>query len=158
MPYLYSVVKEVLRLHPVVPLLLPRISSEECKIEDYILPKETMAFVNVWAIGRDPKIWDRPEDFYPERFEMRETDMKGQDYELLPFGSGRRMCVGIRLGISMVSVTLANLIRFFDWELPPNQSASSINMSEQNGLGSGMACPIKAVPYVRSGFLGSSFL
>ncbi|KAH7298450.1 hypothetical protein KP509_25G043900 [Ceratopteris richardii] len=143
LPYLYNVVKEVLRLHPVVPLLVPRISSTETTVEGYFLPSGTIAFVNVWAIARDPKIWDRPEDFSPERFETSTRDMKGQDYELLPFGSGRRMCLGIRLGMLMVTVTLANLIRFFDWEPELGKGVES------------MEHPLKCTPHIRKEFVNA---
>ncbi|KAH6556565.1 hypothetical protein KP509_1Z170200 [Ceratopteris richardii] len=155
LPYLYNVVKEVLRLHPVVPLLVPRISSTETTVEGYFLPSGTIAFVNVWAIARDPKIWDHPEDFCPERFETSTRDMKGQDYELLPFGSGRRMCLGIRLGMSMVTVTLANLIRFFDWEPALDKGVESIDMGEANGIGSAMEHPLKCTPHIRKEFVNA---
>ncbi|KAH6556951.1 hypothetical protein KP509_1Z146500 [Ceratopteris richardii] len=155
LPYLYNVVKEVLRLHPVVPLLVPRISSTETTVEGYFLPSGTIAFVNVWAIARDPKIWDHPEDFRPERFETSTRDMKGQDYELLPFGSGRRMCLGIRLGMSMVTVTLANLIRFFDWEPALDKGVESIDMGEANGIGSAMEHPLKCTPHIRKEFVNA---
>ncbi|KAH6557345.1 hypothetical protein KP509_1Z120500 [Ceratopteris richardii] len=155
LPYLYNVVKEVLRLHPVVPLLVPRISSTETTVEGYFLPSGTIAFVNVWAIARDPKIWDHPEDFCPERFETSTRDMKGQDYELLPFGSGRRMCLGIRLGMSMVTVTLANLIRLFDWEPALDKGVESIDMGEANGIGSAMEHPLKCTPHIRKEFVNA---
>eukprot|EP00250_Pteridium_aquilinum_P006845 c16682_g1_i1 orf=198-1718(-) len=147
LPYLESVVKEVFRFHPVVPLLVPRISTKACKVGKYTLPRGTQAFVNVWAIGRDPEVWEKAEEFYPERFEGSEMDVKGQHYELLPFGSGRRICPGMRLGLSVVNVTVANLVRFFDWELPQGEK---LDMSEKKGRGNAKATRLIAIPKPRT--------
>ncbi|KAH7331375.1 hypothetical protein KP509_20G029900 [Ceratopteris richardii] len=148
LPYLELVVKEVMRLHPVVPLLLPRISGEECKLGKYILPKDTQVFVNVWQLGRDPNLWgEEAEKFIPERFAKKEMDLKGQNFGLLPFGSGRRMCPGMRLGLSLVQMTIANLVRVFDWELPHGQL---IDMEEKRGISNGKGTPLLAIPKLRS--------
>ncbi|KAK1615605.1 hypothetical protein QYE76_021132 [Lolium multiflorum] len=77
--YLKLVVKETLRLHPVLPLLVPRQCQESCKIMGYDVPKGFIVLVNAWAIGRDPKFWDDPEEFKPERFENSAVDLKGTD-------------------------------------------------------------------------------
>lgn len=101
MTYLKAVIKETLRLHPPSPLLLPHISREDCVVDGYTIPAGTTMFVNAWAIGRDPKIWDAAEQFMPERFiheeEIEGFDFRGKDFEFLPFGSGRRMCPGMNL-------------------------------------------------------------
>ncbi|KAL6645964.1 hypothetical protein ACP70R_017572 [Stipagrostis hirtigluma subsp. patula] len=91
LPYLEAIVKETMRLHPVAPLLAPRVAREDVAVGGYDIPKGVRVFVNVWAIGRDPALWDAPEEFTPVRFVGSEVDVKGQDFELLPFGSGRRM-------------------------------------------------------------------
>ncbi|KAI5068238.1 hypothetical protein GOP47_0016583 [Adiantum capillus-veneris] len=149
MPFLELVVKETLRLHPSLPLLLPRISSADCKVGKYTVPKGTQAIVNMWAIARDPEAWENPESFYPERFEGKELDVRGQHYEFLPFGSGRRMCPGMRLGLSSVHVTLANLVKFFEWELPHGQSPAAMDMSEKIALGCSKNVPVLAIPTPR---------
>ncbi|KFK25691.1 hypothetical protein AALP_AA8G146600 [Arabis alpina] len=95
MPYLQAVVKETLRLHPPAPLLLPRNTEIDMEILGFLVPKDTQVLVNVWGIGRDPSVWENPTQFEPERFFGKEIDLKGRDYELTPFGAGRRICPGM---------------------------------------------------------------
>ncbi|KAM0066715.1 putative cytochrome P450 [Helianthus debilis subsp. tardiflorus] len=116
--YLKAVIKEALRLYPVVPLLLPRESRDQCILEGYKIPKKTLVYVNAWAVGRDPKRWDRPEEFDPERFMGCNLEYKGADFEWIPFGSGRRGCPGLLMGATAVELALSNLVYSFDWELP----------------------------------------
>ncbi|TKY57382.1 steroid 17alpha-monooxygenase or 17alpha-hydroxyprogesterone aldolase [Spatholobus suberectus] len=97
--YLRSVVKETLRLHPPAPLLLPRECSERCEINGYEIPAKSKVIVNAWAIGRDPNYWIEAEKFYPERFLDSSVDYKGAEFELIPFGAGRRICPGINLAL-----------------------------------------------------------
>jgi cytochrome P450 len=104
LPYLEAVVKETLRVHPVAPLLAPRLSREDTSVGGYDIPAGTRVFVNVWAIARDPALWgDASEEFRPERFVGSGVDVKGHDLEFLPFGSGRRMCPGLGLGMKMAT-------------------------------------------------------
>ncbi|RLM73507.1 hypothetical protein C2845_PM15G06110 [Panicum miliaceum] len=86
---------ETLRLHPVLPLLLPRECTEDRKVMGYVVPKGTMVLVNAWAISRDSEYWDDADAFKPDRFEDGKIDFKGTDFEFIPFGAGRRMCPGI---------------------------------------------------------------
>ncbi|KAJ9550146.1 hypothetical protein OSB04_014191 [Centaurea solstitialis] len=116
--YLHATIKEALRLHPPVPLLLPHKATETCEVLNYTIPKNSIIFVNLWAMGRDPKVWDDPLSFKPERFIDSKLDFKGQDFELLPFGSGRRICPGMPSGIKSVQLILASVIREFDLVLP----------------------------------------
>ncbi|KAL2472363.1 Cytochrome [Abeliophyllum distichum] len=92
LPYLQSVVKETFRYHPVGPFLIPHKAEADVEINGYVVPKNAQILVNIWAIGRDSSIWLNPDSFEPERFLNCKTDIKGQDFELIPFGSGRRMC------------------------------------------------------------------
>ncbi|EFJ37243.1 hypothetical protein SELMODRAFT_77761 [Selaginella moellendorffii] len=112
--YLQAIVKETFRLHPPAPLLL-RMSTQECVISNYHIPKGANTFVNVYAIGRDPGLWENPMEFWPERFVGSSMDVRGQDFELIPFGAGRRTCAGLTLGLKVVQVGLANLLHGFDW-------------------------------------------
>ncbi|XP_039689214.1 cytochrome P450 71B36 isoform X2 [Medicago truncatula] len=118
LPYLKSVVKETLRLFPPSPLLLPRETIESCNIDGYEIKPKTLVYVNAWAIARDPENWNDPEEFYPERFIISSVDFKGKNFELIPFGSGRRMCPAMNMGVVTVELTLANLLQSFDWNLP----------------------------------------
>jgi cytochrome P450 len=137
MPYLKAVIKETLRLHPPSPLLLPHQSLEQCTIDGYVVPAGTTVFVNVWAIGRDPRSWgDAAEEFMPERFinkgDTEGVDFRGIDFQFLPFGSGRRMCPGVNFALANVEIMLANLVCHFDWEM--TEGANEIDMTEVFGL------------------------
>ncbi|KAL3523035.1 hypothetical protein ACH5RR_015869 [Cinchona calisaya] len=132
--YLHACVKETLRLHPPVPLLLPRRVNETCKVMNYTIPEGTQVVVNVWAIARDPKNWEDPLTFNPERFLHSELDYKGNDFEWLPFGAGRRICPGMNMGIAQVRLILASLIYHFDWALPDNMSPHQLDMNEKFGV------------------------
>ncbi|GJN39922.1 hypothetical protein PR202_gb29076 [Eleusine coracana subsp. coracana] len=121
MTYLKAVIKETLRLHPPAPLLLPHQSMVDCTVDGYMIPAQTRVIINAWAISRDPRSWDRAEEFIPERFITGSTigvDFKGSDFQFTPFGAGRRICPGLNFALATVETMLANLIYCFDWELP----------------------------------------
>lgn len=132
--YLKAVIKEIFRLHPPVPVLVPRESIQDVNIAGYDIPAKTRVFVNAWAIGRDPQSWENPETFDPERFVGSTIDFKGQDFELLPFGAGRRGCPGIIFGTVTVELALAQLLHSFDWELPPGIEAKDLDLTEAFGI------------------------
>lgn len=132
--YMKAVVKEIFRLHPPAPVLVPRESMEEVTIDGYNIPTKTRFFVNAWAIGRDPESWENPEAFEPERFMGSTIDFKGQDFELVPFGSGRRSCPAIAFGAATVELALAQLLHSFDWELPPGIETKDLDMNEAFGI------------------------
>lgn len=112
--YLKQVVKETLRLHPPLALLVPRECREETNINGYTIPLKTRVMVNVWAMGRDPEYWEDVESFMLERFEQSSVDFMGNNFELLPFGSGRRMCPGVTFG----SINVHLPFYHFNWKLP----------------------------------------
>ncbi|XP_077230472.1 trimethyltridecatetraene synthase-like [Tasmannia lanceolata] len=145
LPYIEAIMKETMRMHPVAPMLVPRLSREDSVIDGYDIPAGTRVLVNVWTIGRDPTIWDAPEEFRPERFIGSEIDVKGQDFELLPFGSGRRMCPGYTLGLKVIQLTLANLLHGFKWKLPEKMTGEELNMEEIFGLSTPRKFPLEVV-------------
>jgi cytochrome P450 len=133
LPFLQAVIKESMRLHPATPLLAPRRCRRDVVLGGgYGIPTGTCVAVNVWAIGRDPAVWEAPDEFRPERFLGRgaSVDVKGQSFELLPFGSGRRMCPGMGLGLKMVQLALANLVHAFEWRLLDGMTVEELNMEE----------------------------
>jgi len=145
LPYVDAIVKETMRLHPVAPLLVPRLAREDATVDGYDIPAGTRVLVSVWSIGRDPALWDAPEEFMPERFLGSKLDVKGQDYELLPFGSGRRMCPGYSLGLKVIQVSLANLLHGFTWSLPNGMTKEELSMEEIFGLSTPRKFPLEAV-------------
>uniref|UniRef100_A0A2P2PI79 Cytochrome P450 71A1-like n=1 Tax=Rhizophora mucronata TaxID=61149 RepID=A0A2P2PI79_RHIMU len=145
LPFVDAIVKETMRLHPVAPMLVPRMAREDVKLEGYDIAKGTRALVNVWTIGRDPKLWDNPDEFCPERFIGKAIDVKGHDFELLPFGAGRRMCPGYPLGIKVIQTSLANLLHGFKWKLPDGMKKEELNMEEIFGLSTPRKIPLVSV-------------
>nr|XP_004249462.1 cytochrome P450 76A2-like [Solanum lycopersicum] len=146
LPYMQAVIKESLRLHPPLPFLIPRETIQDTKFMGYDVLKGTRVLVNAWAIGRDPECWDDPMSFKPERFLGSKLDVKGQHYELIPFGAGRRMCVGLPLGHRMMHFALGSLLHEFDWELPDGVSPKSINMDESMGVTARKRDSLKVIP------------
>ncbi|WCJ39406.1 Cytochrome P450 superfamily protein [Euphorbia peplus] len=149
LPYVNAIAKETMRLHPVAPMLVPRLCREDTKIGNYDIQKGTRALVNVWTIGRDPTIWENPDEFCPERFIGKDIDVKGHDFELLPFGAGRRMCPGYPLGVKVIQSSLANLLHGFNWELPSGVTQKDLNMEEIFGLSTPKKFPLVVVAQAR---------
>ncbi|KAK6943960.1 Cytochrome P450 [Dillenia turbinata] len=144
--YLQTIIKETLRLHPSLPLLVPRNTLEDINYMGYWIPKNTQVFVNAWAIGRDPEFWDDPLTFKPERFLDANIDYKGQIFGLIPFGSGRRMCVGMSMAHRVLHLAVASLLHYFDWELDGNIIPETIDMNERSGMAVRKLVPLKAIP------------
>ncbi|KAM3231865.1 cytochrome 71A9 [Capsicum annuum] len=132
--YLKLIIKETLRLHPPAPLLVPRVTISSCKIMDYEVPANTRILINATAIMTDPKYWEDPLTFLPERFLNKEIDYRGQNFEFLPFGAGRRGCPGINFSIPLVELAIANLLFHYEWSLPEGMKAKDLDMEEALGL------------------------
>ncbi|KAI5080356.1 hypothetical protein GOP47_0005835 [Adiantum capillus-veneris] len=143
LPYLRAVLKETFRLHPVAPLLLPRESMQACTVGGYQLPARTRAYVNVYAVGRDPGTWEEPLAFRPERFVGSDVEENGQQFQLLPFGAGRRRCIALELGLLNLRLFLARLLQAFEWS-PAAAHAERLDMSELFGLNVMLAQPLTA--------------
>ncbi|XP_014496747.1 cytochrome P450 83B1-like [Vigna radiata var. radiata] len=134
LPYLKAVIKETMRLYPPLPLLVQRETIKKCSIRGYEIPEKTLVYVNAWAVHRDPETWRDPEEFFPERFLNSKIDFRGYDYELIPFGAGRRICPGIHMGVITMELVLANLLHSFDWELPQGMKRDDIDTDMLPGL------------------------
>ncbi|KAK1363186.1 Cytochrome P450, E-class, group I [Heracleum sosnowskyi] len=145
MQYLKAVIKETLRLHPPIPLLIPRSAREDVKMNNYDIAAGTMVLINAWAIGRDSATWNEPEEFLPERFLNSSIDFKGHDFQLIPFGAGRRGCPGIAFAMATNELVLANLLHKFDWKLPNGTTVENLDMSESTGVTIHRKVPLLAV-------------
>ncbi|XP_074301543.1 6,7,8-trihydroxycoumarin synthase-like [Silene latifolia] len=132
--YFKAVVKETFRLHPAAPLLVIRESIRKTTLNGYDIKPKTLVHVNVWAIGRDPELWEDPEEFKPERFIGSSIDFRGQDFELASFGAGRRICPGMGIGLAYLELALANLLYSFNWELPAGLRTEDIDTKVLHGI------------------------
>lgn len=147
LPYLQAVVKETLRLHPPIPLLVPRRATKDTTFMAYHIPKDTQVLVNAWAIGRDPSFWDQPLDFKPQRFmDCTNIDYKGQHFGFIPFGAGRRICAGLPLGHRILHLVLGSLLHRFHWELQPHVTPSTVDKREKIGITMRKLQPLLLVP------------
>ncbi|XP_048319339.1 (S)-N-methylcoclaurine 3'-hydroxylase isozyme 1 [Ziziphus jujuba] len=144
--YLQACVKEAMRLHPSAPLLLPHRAVESCQVMTYTIPKDSMVLVNFWAISRDPDYWEDPLVFKPERFLNLSLDFKGNDFQLIPFGSGRRICPGLSMAAKHVPLVVASLIHSFNWSLPNGMDPRDLNMTERYNITMMKEKPLLLIP------------
>ncbi|CAL9076371.1 unnamed protein product [Musa textilis] len=152
LPHLKCAVKETLRLHPPIPILLHE-AAEDCQLTGYAVPARSRVMINVWAIGRDKSAWEDADVFRPSRFapgcEAAALDFKGGCFEFLPFGSGRRSCPGMQLGLHALELAVAQLTHCFSWELPDGMKPGELDMGDVFGLTAPRAVRLVAVPTPR---------
>ncbi|PHT55808.1 Cytochrome 71A4 [Capsicum baccatum] len=150
MQFLKAVIKETLRLHPPVPLLIPRQSTEDIELLGYLIPAKTQILINAWTIGRDPLSWENPEEYRPERFLNSKIDVKGLNFELIPFGAGRRGYPGIAFAVVINGLALARLVHEFNFALPEGLTTENLEMTEGSGVTIRRKSPLLAVatPYM----------
>ncbi|CAK8571632.1 unnamed protein product [Lathyrus sativus] len=147
LPYLQAIVKETLRIHPTAPIIV-RQTSGSCVAYGYEVPAETILILNLWSMGRDPKLWEKPLEFKPERFMSEDVkfDVRGQNFQFMPFGSGRRVCPGTSLALQVVPTNLAAMIQCFEWKVGGD---GKVNMEEKPGMTLPRAHPLMCVPIPR---------
>lgn len=141
--YLYAVVCEAFRLHPVTAMIVPHQSSVDTKVAGYDIPKNTSVLINVYAVGRDPSVWENPLQFDPERFVGKDVDIKGKDFRITPFGSGRRICPGLPLGLLQVQMLIAQLLHCCEFSLPAGMKPEDVDMSEYLSFTAAKAKPLE---------------
>ncbi|XP_007020074.2 PREDICTED: licodione synthase [Theobroma cacao] len=155
--YIHAIIKETFRLHPPIPMI-NRKSVQSCQIMGYTIPADSLLFVNIWAIGRDPNVWADPLKFQPERFltsnegdnNSGPIDVRGLHYQLLPFGAGRRRCPGTSLAMQALPTTLAAMIQCFHWKpAATSKIGDGVDMSERPGLTAPRAKCLECVPIAR---------
>lgn len=141
--YLDAVVKETMRLYPPGPVIGLHSAMEDCTLSPgYHVPAGMKLLVNVWKIQRDGKVWPEPLEFRPERFMTthKDIDLRGRNFELIPFGAGRRSCPGTSLALQMVHFTLASLLHCYQFT---RASDAEIDMTESSGLTNLKATPLE---------------
>ncbi|KAK4550914.1 hypothetical protein RGQ29_032683 [Quercus rubra] len=129
--YLQAILKETMCLYPAAPLLVPHESLEDCTLVGYNIPIGTRLLVNVPKLHRDPSVFLTTH---------KDVDVKGQHFELIPFGSGRRMCHGISFALLVTQLTLATLLHTFEIATPSNEP---VDMIEKVGLTNLKATPLE---------------
>ncbi|CAO2201265.1 unnamed protein product [Urochloa humidicola] len=134
--YTRMVIKESMRLNPVVPLLIPHLCQETCDIGGLEVKKGTRVIINAWAMARSPEYWHDAEKFKPERFEDSTIDYKGSRFEYLPFGAGRRRCPGDTFGLAVLELMVARLLYYINWSLPSGMQPDEIDMDMSIGVSS----------------------
>ncbi|XP_024027775.1 cytochrome P450 CYP82D47 [Morus notabilis] len=139
--YLQAILKETLRLFPAAPLSVPHESTEDCTVAGYHVPARTRLILNLSKLHLDPTVWHEPSEFRPERFltTHQNVDVRGQNFELIPFGSGRRMCPGVSFALQVLQLTLATLLHGFEIA---TTSDEPVDMRETVGLTSIKTSPL----------------
>ncbi|GAV77471.1 p450 domain-containing protein [Cephalotus follicularis] len=142
--YLKAIIKESLRLYPPGPIAVPHEAMEDCTIGSYHVSQGTRLIVNVWKLHRDPCVWSNPEEFSPERFiaSHANIDVLGQNFELIPFGSGRRSCPGMTLALQVTHLVLARLLQGFELATLLNEP---VDMTEGLAINLPKATPLEVV-------------
>ncbi|PIN04380.1 hypothetical protein CDL12_23089 [Handroanthus impetiginosus] len=150
--YLDAVVKETFRRYPPLPLLVSRSPSQSCTVGGYKIPKGSRVFLNMWSIYMDSQVWENPLEFHPDRFldDTGKFDYMGNNFQYLPFGSGRRICPSLPLVERMVMYLLATLIHSFEWRLPEGEK---IDLSKKFGIIMRKIKPLYAIPQQRLPYL-----
>lgn len=115
LPYTLWVFKETLRLHPPVRSI-PKKTSEKVRLGDVKIPKNTMVSLNTAAAHKNPKYWENPEEFIPERFD--ESKHKITPFTYFPFSLGKRNCVGKKFALIEGIIMLAMLAQRFEVAFP----------------------------------------
>ncbi|CAN6217591.1 unnamed protein product [Urochloa humidicola] len=147
LPYLHAVVKETLRLQPPAPLIPRQVVVDGMSLGGFSVPIGTYVLVNLWAIGRDPAVWPRPEEFVPERFLGEQAaDFRGSDFAYKPFGAGRRMCPGLDFASRLVPLLLASILHKIEWRLPGGMEPEDVDLKDRYSMVLELAKPLHAVP------------
>lgn len=150
LPYMQALIKETLRLHAPIPVFA-RKAMQDCIVMGIQIPADTMLFINIFSMARDPNHWDSPLEFKPERFLNNDAtslrDVKGQHFELMPFGTGRRGCPGMSLALQELHMTVAAIVQCFDWKVTTNNGV--VDMEERAGLSVPRARDLLCVPMAR---------
>lgn len=137
LPYLDMVIAETLRMYPPA-FRFTREAAQDCEVRGQFIPAGTVLEIAVGALHHDPEHWPHPETFDPERF-TAEARLQQRPFTYLPFGAGPRSCLGVRLGLLLVRLTLLQVLHKFRFEASsetqaPLQLESKSALSPKNGV------------------------
>ncbi|KAJ7959930.1 Cytochrome P450 [Quillaja saponaria] len=133
--YVKACAREAFRLHPVVSFNVPHVAMDDTTVANYFIPKGSHVLISRQGLGRNPRIWDEPEKFKPERHLMdKDIDLALTDSELrlLSFSTGKRVCPGVMLGTYMTVMLFAKLLHGFTWSVPPNETSIDLTESKND--------------------------
>jgi trans-cinnamate 4-monooxygenase len=103
----------------VIPMLVPHRNLKAEKLLGYDIPAGSRILVNAWGLANNPKYWERPEAFNPDRFLGSKLEVTGNDMTFIPFGVGRRSCPGSLLALPILGLILGRLVQEFELLPPP---------------------------------------
>ncbi|XP_043839527.1 steroid 17-alpha-hydroxylase/17,20 lyase [Dromiciops gliroides] len=125
--FLECSIREILRIRPVAPLLIPHMACTDSSIGEYNIPKGTKIYINLWSIHHDPMEWNEPEKFKPERFlDKNKEQLIMPTASYFPFGSGPRVCIGEFLARTELLLFLAWILQRFDVEVADDDELPSL--------------------------------
>ncbi|KAH8490597.1 hypothetical protein H0E87_022941 [Populus deltoides] len=132
--YVKACAREAFRLHPVAPFNVPHVSAADTTVANYFIPKGSYVLLSRLGLGRNPKVWDEPLKFKPERHlnEMEKVVLTENNLRFISFSTGKRGCIGVTLGTSMTTMLFARLLQAFTWSLPPSQSSIDLTIAEDS--------------------------
>ncbi|KAI5616876.1 cytochrome P450 2U1 [Silurus asotus] len=126
LPYTEATIMEVQRMAVVVPLAIPHMASKTTEFQGYTIPKGTIIIPNLWSVHRDPSVWDNPDDFNPLRFLDEQGQLLRKEY-FIPFGIGRRVCMGEQLAKMEIFLMFTSLMQAFTFRLPKEHPPLSMH-------------------------------
>ncbi|OMO90061.1 Cytochrome P450 [Corchorus olitorius] len=134
--YITACAREAFRIHPIAPFNLPHVSNADATVAGYFIPKGSHLLLSRSGLGRNPKVWDEPLTFKPERHlkegSSSKVDLTEQELRFISFSTGRRGCMGVALGTELTVMLLARLIQGFTWNVPPGESKIDISEAEDS--------------------------
>uniref|UniRef100_A0A2K6EHH2 Steroid 17-alpha-hydroxylase/17,20 lyase n=1 Tax=Propithecus coquereli TaxID=379532 RepID=A0A2K6EHH2_PROCO len=124
---LEATIREVLRIRPVAPLLIPHKANNDSSIGEFAIDKGTEVVINLWALHHNEKEWHQPDQFMPERFlDSTGTQLISPSLSYLPFGAGPRSCVGEVLARQELFLFMSWLLQRFELEVPDDGQLPSL--------------------------------
>ncbi|CUA66986.1 O-methylsterigmatocystin oxidoreductase [Rhizoctonia solani] len=146
LPYIQAIIKECHRWRPVAPLAIPHGTIQEETYRGYRIPAGSTIFVNNWGMFHDPEVFERPDDFWPDRFLQNEFGTKpGVDNtdrrNNMAFGSGRRFCPGVHLANNSLMLNTMNLVWAFDFRPATDETGKPIPVDIHDYAKGILTCP-----------------